>query len=109
MPVCAPYLSVHLFGEESFKRAGLMGGLAGAYRAVGFDTGGELPDHLVLVLRFMPAMTAEEQDDLVQYVLKPGVDRMAGVFSRSGNPYRYLIQSLLATLTRQVGPETVHA
>src|SRR5512138_1986014 len=30
-PVCAPYLSVHLFGESSFKRAQLMTGLREAY------------------------------------------------------------------------------
>jgi nitrate reductase delta subunit len=101
MPVCAPYLSVHLFGEESFKRSRLMGGLADAYRTAGFDTGGELPDHLALVLRFLPSMTPEEQHDLVRYVLTPAVDRMAREFALGRNPYRYLIEALLATLTPQ--------
>jgi nitrate reductase delta subunit len=109
MPVCAPYLSVHVFGEESFKRSRLMGGLADGYRAAGFDTGGELPDHLALVLRFMPSMTTEEQDDLVQYVLTPAIDRMAREFARGANPYRYLIEAILATLTRLARPEAVDA
>ena len=38
-PVCAPFLSVHLFGQESFRRARLMTALEEAYRKAGFDRG----------------------------------------------------------------------
>lgn len=108
-PACVPYLSVHLFGEESFKRAKLMTGLSGAYRASGFDPGPELPDHLAVVLRFVPRMTPDEQRDLVQYVLLPGVERMAATLAGSSNPYRHLVEALRHVLGRQLEAEAVHA
>jgi nitrate reductase delta subunit len=107
-PACVPYLSVHAFGEESFKRARLMAGLAAAYRAAGFDPRGELPDHLAVVLHFLPVMTPAEQVDLVQYVLRPGIDRMADALASSANPYRHLIAALRAALAQPLEPEAAH-
>ncbi|MEP7118864.1 MAG: nitrate reductase molybdenum cofactor assembly chaperone [Acidobacteriota bacterium] len=108
-PTCVPYLSVHLFGEESFKRAGLMGGLADAYRQAGFEPAGELPDHLATVLRFLPQMTGEEQDDLVQFVLRPAVDRMTQALANSQNPYRHLLDAVHCVLVRSSRTEAVDA
>jgi len=108
-PACVPYLSVHLFGEESFKRARLMTGLAGAYRTAGFDPGPELPDHLSVVLRFVPAMTPAEQDDLAELVLKPGVERMARALSGGANPYRYLLDALTSVIQSRPEVEAAHA
>lgn len=108
-PVCVPYLSVHLFGDESFKRARLMGGLADAYRQAGFDARGELPDHIANVLRFLPRMSAEEQQDLIAFVLRPSVQRMADALAATRNPYRHLLNALRAALARADRVETAHA
>lgn len=107
-PVCVPYASVHLFGEESFKRANLMGGLADAYRRAGFDPGKELPDHVATILRFLPRMTEEEQRDLARFVLQPSIDRMAQSLFGSRNPYGYLLDALRGVLAAVVQAETVH-
>lgn len=108
-PVCVPYVSVHLFGDESFKRAGLMGGFADAYRRAGFDPGSELPDHVATILTFVPCMSLDEQRDLVECVLRPAVDRMAQALFGSRNPYRHLLDALRGVLASLAQPETVHA
>jgi nitrate reductase delta subunit len=108
-PVCVPYASVHLFGDESFKRARLMGGLADAYRRAEFDPGGELPDHIATMLRFLPQMTTEEQQDLARLVLQPAVDRMAQALFGSRNPYRHLLDALRSVLAASVRVEAIHA
>jgi nitrate reductase delta subunit len=108
-PICVPYLTVHLFGEESFKRAGLMSGLTEAYRAAAFESNGELPDHLALVLRFAPCMDPEEWNDLVQFVLKPALKSMAAPLTNAENPYRHLLTALHDLLAPDFTPEKFDA
>lgn len=108
-PVCVPYVSVHLFGDESFKRAGLMGAFAEAYRRAAFDPGRELPDHLGVILRFVPHLTDDEQQDLIECVLRPAVDRMAQPLFGSRNPYRHLLEALRAVVAGSVQAEALHA
>jgi len=97
-PRCVPYLSVHLFGAESFKRARLMTGLDDAYRRAGLDRGGELPDHLGLVLRFADAFGAEEWDELLQLCLARPLARMRTDLAAGGNPYRHLLDAVRLVL-----------
>ena len=108
-PVCVPYVSVHLFGDESFKRATLMGAFAEAYRRTGFDPGGELPDHVATILRFVPHLTDEEQQDLIACVLRPAVERMARPLFGSRNPYRHLLEALRGVLASAAQAEALHA
>ncbi|HMX62237.1 MAG TPA: molecular chaperone TorD family protein [Candidatus Sumerlaeota bacterium] len=97
-PSCPPYLSVHLFGEESFKRAILMTGLAAAYDRAGFDRGSELPDHISVVLRFAPQFGAEEWDDLARFCLPTPLVRMSALLDPAKNPHRHVITALRAIL-----------
>lgn len=93
-PRCVPYLSVHLFGAESFKRAPLMTGLDDVYRRAGLDRGGELPDHLGVVLAFADAFAAEEWDELCELCLPRPVARMRADLAAAGNPYRHLLDAV---------------
>lgn len=73
---CHPYVGHHLFGE-SYRRSRFMAGLVERYRAEGFDAGTELPDHVVVMLRFL----AEEPEpdvaeELVGEALLPALARM---------------------------------
>lgn len=78
-PTCYPYVGHHLF-EENHKRSALILGLLERYRAHGFVAEpGELPDHLVTVLRFVAtcdddALVAETVDE----ALLPALARMIG-------------------------------
>ncbi len=76
---CYPYLGHHLLGE-SHKRSAFLVGLAERYRTHGFAVPrGELPDHLVVVLRFLASCPDEElADEIVEEALAPALRRMLG-------------------------------
>ncbi|MBX7259663.1 MAG: nitrate reductase molybdenum cofactor assembly chaperone [Candidatus Hydrogenedentes bacterium] len=92
-PVCVPYVSVHIFGAESFKRAELMTGLKAAYERVGFTCGSELPDHVALILRSAPHLDAEEWTDLKTHVLQPALEKMAPALEAARSPWRHVVRA----------------
>ena len=51
-PEFAPYVGYQMWGD-SYKRGGLMSRLNRAMRSAQVDLGGELPDHLMPVLRYL--------------------------------------------------------
>lgn len=97
-PICNPYISAHLYGDENYERGNLMAGLIDRYSETGFDYGKEMPDHLAVILRFMPFATAEESDELVEFCLVKPVGEMADNLRDSDNPYGTLLLSLLEVL-----------
>lgn len=95
-PSCVPFLSVHLFGQESFRRARLMTGLEEAYQKAGFDRtegGNELPDHLGVVLRAAEVFSDDEWRELREMVLARPLAKMAGALGAK-NPYRHLLEAV---------------
>lgn len=95
-PLCAPYVGAHLIAGngEGFKRSEFLAALAGAYREAGFDTGGELPDHLALVLRFRTRLAPEEREELARLCLLPAAMRMEEELVRNENPYRHVLRAI---------------
>lgn len=108
-PASAPYVGIHLFGEESFKRAHLMSRLIERFRALGFDPGNELPDHLGVLLRFARHLDAEEQSDLVRWCLTLPVTAMHRELALTRNPYRHLLAAIVAAIAPDGVPENVRA
>lgn len=100
-PQCVPYLSVFLFGEESFKRAELMTGLKAAYENAGFDCGPELPDHLAVVLRFAAAFEPEEWAELMCWCVPGPLKAMIAGLEKAGNPYVHVLMAVRAVLKTQ--------
>jgi len=98
-PVCVPYASVHLFGAESFKRAELMTGLKTVYERVGFDCGGELPDHIAVLLQCAPRFDEEEWSELVTLVLLPALEKMIPALEHSGSPWRHALCAARMVMT----------
>jgi nitrate reductase molybdenum cofactor assembly chaperone len=98
MPSCVPYVSVHLFGDESFRRGRLMADLREAYDRAGFDAGTELPDHLAVLLRFAPRLASDELDELVRYCLVSPVTKMAARLERTRNPYLHALDGVRLVL-----------
>jgi nitrate reductase molybdenum cofactor assembly chaperone NarJ/NarW len=92
-PACVPYVSIHLFGEENFKRGELMAALHARYAEVGFSPGQELPDHLAILLRFAAATDDTERHELLEYCLLKPLGRMSGALSND-NPYRDLLETV---------------
>ncbi len=108
-PASAPYVGVHLFGEESFKRAHLMAQLVEQFRRVGFDAGNELPDHVAVLLRFARHLDADESADLMRWCLAVPVTAMHASLAETRNPYRHLLAGLRACIAPEGVPESVRA
>ena len=107
-PVCVPFLSVHLFGQESFRRARLMTGLEEAYRKGGHDRGTELPDHVAVVLGAAEVFAEDEWRELVEQVLARPLARMKGALDPK-NPYRHLLEAVRLALGVAEVPEEAPA
>jgi nitrate reductase delta subunit len=90
-PACVPYVSIHLFGEENYRRGRFMAALLERYAQEGFATGGELPDHLAVLLRFAAQTHAAEQRELTQFCLLGPLRRMQESLAEE-HPYRALLE-----------------
>ncbi len=81
---CHPYVGYHLFGE-SYKRSVFLLELKQRYRAQGFAVENELPDHLVVLLRFL----AQSDDaplvrEIICQAMLPALERMTGKAPSAG-------------------------
>ncbi len=96
-PACAPYVGHHLLGDGP-QRGLFLARLAGVYRDDGFAdraAGGELPDHVAVVLRYLAATPrGDARDALLRDGLVPAVDRMLAALDGPGNPYRAVLSAL---------------
>lgn len=100
MPKCSLYLSVHLFGEESFKRAELMTGFKAVYERQGGVETTELPDHLALVLKNNELFEDEEWAELVSMGMVPAIAKMTRLLEKNGNPYACILKAVQILLVR---------
>ncbi len=93
-PAAAPYVGFQVWGE-SYQRGEFMAKLSRAMFELGVTTEGELPDHLVPILRYLDA-TDQPIPDLVENY-KNGVSRMASILREKdkGNPYIHLFEAAL--------------
>ena len=108
-PLCVPYVSVHLFGEENYRRGEFMARLREAYAKVGFDPGPELPDHLSVLLRFALRLTPEERRELLELCLKAPLEAMRRALEKAQSPYRLLLQALGEIIEKDLTQEACHA
>lgn len=92
MPKCSLYLSVQLFGEESFKRAELMAGLKCAYEKHKTFEMTELPDHLSVVLKQNALFNEEEWAELVSMCILPALPKIARDLKANQNPYALVLK-----------------
>jgi nitrate reductase delta subunit len=91
-PVCYPYVGHQLFGD-TYKRGEFLALLNARYRDSGMVVQSELPDHLGMVLRYL-ARTPDAE--LSSEGVIPSLERM--IEQLKDNPYRELVQAILAVL-----------
>jgi nitrate reductase molybdenum cofactor assembly chaperone len=96
-PSCVLYVSIHLFGEENFKRGEFMAGLQARYQEAGFSATGELPDHLSVLLRFAAQAGNAERREIAEYCLLGPVAKMIAILNVA-NPYRALLEEVREAL-----------
>lgn len=109
-PTCYPYVGHHLF-DDNHKRSAFLVALNGHYRRHGFVAEGELPDHLVCVLRFLADCPDEElAEELLDEALLPALERMARAAAAGGSEgggangraaYKGLLAALHAALAER--------
>lgn len=99
MPQCSLYLSIHLFGEESFKRAELMTGLKSVYEKHGPFGMTELPDHLGVVLKLNSLFEEEEWSELTAMCLLKALPKMITELEKRENVYVLILKAIRLILT----------
>lgn len=94
-PMFVPYVG-HVVWGENYRRGEFMAELKGSMAAAGVDLGGELPDHIEPVLRYLAA-TPEPLADLLD-VLPGAADSMRDTLRKVApdNPYRHLLAATAA-------------
>ncbi|GAM09938.1 nitrate reductase delta subunit [Geobacter sp. OR-1] len=105
-PLCSPYIGYQLFGEE-YRRGMFMARLREHYRSNGFAAGDDLPDHLCVILRFLASREpGEVEGELITDCMIPALGKMLEGFTKSTNPYREALQSLLLLMGDYPGSNT---
>jgi nitrate reductase delta subunit len=96
-PSAAPYLGFQTWGE-SYQRGEFLSKMNRAMYEHDIDLDGELPDHLVPVLRYLDA-AAQPLPELLE-IAEPAVKRAAGVLRKadSKNPYNHVFDAALAAI-----------
>jgi nitrate reductase delta subunit len=94
-PLFVPYVG-HVTWGENYRRGEFMADMKGSMTRNGIDLGGELPDHIEPILRYL-ARVDDPLPDLVE-VLPKAVDDMQDTLAKasSDNPYRHLLAATVA-------------
>ncbi|MDZ4772757.1 MAG: molecular chaperone TorD family protein [Planctomycetota bacterium] len=106
-PSCSPYAGPHLYGEEGFQRGRMLSGLREGFERHGFDTRGELPDHVAVLMRFAARLEPAERTELCEWCLARPLTAMAEQLSASANPYRHLARATRILFASEGVPQRV--
>jgi nitrate reductase delta subunit len=100
---CSLFAGYHLFGED-WRRSLFLVELKERYQTCGFSCGHEVPDHVVVLLRFLSVQTdPKEEMALLEDCLLPVASRVAARLDPAHNPYRAALDALLLRLRGQGG------
>lgn len=91
-PLTAPYVGYAVYGED-YRRGRFMAELNAEYAALGIETAGEIPDHLIPILRYL-AVATEPLPKLLQ-LLEPALRQMIHTLKtlEPKNPYLLLLEA----------------
>ncbi len=91
-PAAAPYIGFQIWGE-SYQRGEFMSKLSRAMQELDIPMDGELPDHIVPVLRYLGAVDRPLPELATHF--GPAVERMLATLREKdrGNPYLELLEA----------------
>lgn len=104
-PLCNPYVTTYIYGDENFERGALMTRLAERYQESGFPLNGELPDHLAVILAFAPNFDNDELNDMIEFCLLGPMEKMCESLKDTESVYFFLLKALLAVLRNDQSEE----
>ncbi len=87
----------HLHGE-TYDRGAFLVAMRDVLRRAGLSEGGDLPDHLRLVLAAVARRPVEETEPLVESSVAPALDKILHGFGEEANPYADLVRAADATV-----------
>ncbi len=92
-PLAAPYVGYQLW-RENYKRGAFMAELNHEMNALGIEKAGELPDHLIPILRYLD-VAPNPLPDLLE-ALPKALKKMRKELKKAEpqNPYRYLLAAI---------------
>lgn len=92
------YVGHHLFGEDA-RRSLFLVKLKEHYRAYGFDSGRELPDHLCVMLRFLACREPDEEtSELVHDCIVPALAKALQGADETAAAYVAVLKAILLGL-----------
>ncbi|GIW36903.1 MAG: hypothetical protein KatS3mg073_1048 [Meiothermus sp.] len=102
-PLTAPYIGYAVYGED-YRRGRLMADLNAAYAKLGIDMAGEIPDHLIPVLRYL-AVAEAPLSELLQ-LLGPALHQILHTLKtlEPQNPYLLLLEATLEAVKPYTRP-----
>jgi len=100
-----PYVG-HVQWGDNYRRGEMMAELKGAMSAAGVELGGELPDHIEPILRYL-AVAEAPHPELVD-ILRPSVATMSKTLADAApnNPYQHLLDAV-EVFTADLRPLTI--
>lgn len=97
-PTTAPYIAYQIWGD-SYKRGAFMAKVNRELKTLNIEKDGELPDHLVPMLRYLDVIAARDSRPPAELteIFEPGIEKMRKVLRKEepGNPYLYLFEAVL--------------
>lgn len=108
-PLAVPYLSVYLFGAENPQRGQFMAGFSGAYAEAGLPCGGELPDHLTVILAYATVAPEETWDEVQRLCLPSPLKLMRQALAEGKSPYQHAVASLEHFVKHVTAGALIHA
>ncbi len=100
-PVCTLDVGYHIFGE-SYQRGAFLSHLREAESDAGLKDERELPDHLGVLLRFLPLLSdAEFKQSLISDCILPAIAKMEQALTESHNPYLSVLRAAELWLERE--------
>jgi nitrate reductase delta subunit len=88
-PVATLEVGWHLWGEQ-YERGRFLADLRGLQAQLGIDDGGELPDHLTVLL---PTIAARPDDAELRQKAAKAIEKMLKPLDEHGNPYRHVLRA----------------
>ncbi|MBI2996594.1 MAG: molecular chaperone TorD family protein [Candidatus Melainabacteria bacterium] len=112
-PACTPYIGVHIFGEDGYKRGTLMTRLKQAYKENNLNNNSELPDHISQILKLASSLNDKDKYNtlLAECVIHP-INLMLKELenkNNNSNPYKYLLTAIKKIAELSIVKELRHA
>lgn len=104
-PAVAPYIGYQLWGD-GYPRGNFMAALNRAYRDVGLEVDGELPDHLGAVLAYLESGAAPPSELIEAF--EPAVQKMLNTLKKNepDNPFINLLEAVTYAVDLKTGQLT---